>query len=99
MPRAKKVKLDPKTAVKRERFSRLFPARVEKLVKSIEVVENCSNKGNYDWTPDLVQRCWIEIAKRLQLSAKEFGLNLEVKLNGKNVANIDTSKRLNSKSK
>ena len=94
MPRAKKPKLDPKTAEKRDRFARMFPARVEKLVKNLELLCNCSNKSSYDWTPDLVQRAWIEIAKTLQTGAKSFGLNLVITLDGKNIREIDTAKKL-----
>ena len=94
MPRKKKVTLDPKTAEKRDRFARMFPARVEKLVKNLELLCNCSNKSSYDWTPDLVQRAWIEIAKTLQTGAKSFGLNLVITLDGKNIREIDTAKKL-----
>ena len=94
MPRAKKPKLDPKTAEKRDRFSRIFPARVDKLVKTLDLLCNCSSKSSYDWTPDLVQRAWVEIAKALQTAAKSFGLNLVITLNGKNIREIDTSKKL-----
>ena len=93
MPRKKQPKLDPKTAEKRERFSRIFPARVEKMVKTLELLCNCSNKSSYDWTPDLVKRAWIEIAKTLQTAAKSFDLNLIITLDGKNVREIDTSKK------
>ena len=94
MPRAKKPKLDPKTAEKRDRFARIFPPRVEKLVKSLEVLTNCSVKSSYDWTPDLVQRAWLEIAKALATAAKSFDLDLTITLDGVNIKNIDTSKKL-----
>ena len=94
MPRAKKPKLDPKTAEKRDRFSRIFPARVDKLVKTLDLLCNCSSKSSYDWTPDLVQRAWIEIAKTLQTGAKSFGLNLIITLDGKNIREIDTKKKI-----
>ena len=94
MPRTKKPKLDPKTAEKRDRFARMFPARVEKLVKNLDLLCNCSNKSSYDWTPDLVQRAWIEIAKSLQTAPKSFDLDLDISLNGKNVKEIDTTKKL-----
>lgn len=94
MARIKKVKLDPKTAEKRDRFARIFPARVEKLVKGFDLLCNCSSKNSYDWTPDLVQRAWVEIAKSLQIAAKSFDLDLEIKVAGVDVREIDTKKRL-----
>ena len=94
MPRKTKVKLDPKTAEKRDRFARIFPPRVEKLVKSLEVLTNCSNKSSYDWTPDLVKRAWIEIAKTLAVAAKSFDLDLVIELDGVDIRDIDTKKKL-----
>ena len=94
MPRAKQTKLDPKTAEKRDRFARIFPARVEKLVKSLEVLTNCSSKSSYDWTPDLVKRAWLEIAKTLAVAAKSFDLDLVIELDGVDIRDINTKKKL-----
>lgn len=103
MPRKAKPKatpkLDPKTAERRDRFSRIFPPRVEKLVKSLEVLNNCSSKSSYDWTPDLVQRAWLEIAKSLAIGAKSFGLELVIELDGTDIRDLDTSKKLPKKTK
>ena len=82
---------------KRERFSRLFPKRVETLKKQLEVLSNCSNKSSYEWDEDLVKRCWIEIAKHLQTSAKYFGVDMIIMVNGKNVREIDTTKKKRSR--
>ena len=87
-------KLDPKVAERRDRFARIFPPRVEKLVKSLDVLTNCSSKSSYDWTPDLVKRAWLEIAKTLATAAKSFDLDLEIRLNGQDIKSIDTSKKL-----
>lgn len=78
---------------KKERFARMFPPRVEKLVKQLDVLANCSNKSSYEFDTDLVQRCWIEIAKQLQTTAKCFGLDFIIMVNGKNVREIDTSSK------
>ena len=94
MPRKTKVKLDPKTAEKRDRFARIFPPRVEKLVKSLEVLTNCSSKSSYDWTPDLVKRAWLEIAKTLAVAAKSFDLDLVIELDGVDIRDINTKKKL-----
>ena len=93
MPKKKKP-VDPKVAEKRDRFARIFPARVEKLVKSLEVLANCSSKSSYDWTPDLVKRAWLEIAKALAITAKSFDLDLVIELNGVDIRDINTKKRL-----
>ena len=76
---------------KKDRFSRLFPKRVEALIEKLNILEHCSNKSSYEWTDDLVQKCWIEVAKRLQLSAKSFGIEMIIHLNGMNIRDIDTT--------
>ena len=96
-PKKRAPKVDPKVAERRDRFARIFPPRVEKLVKSLDVLVNCSSKSSYDWTPDLVQRAWLEIAKKLSTAAYAFGLDLEIKLNGEDIRTIDTSKKLTGK--
>ena len=84
---------------KKERFGRVFPPRVEKLVKQLDVLSNCSNKGSYEFDSDLVQRCWVEIAKQLQTTAKCFGLNMIITINGRNVRDIDTTSKPKTKRK
>ena len=64
---------------------------METLISKLEILENCSNKSSYEWTEDLVQKCWIEIGKRLQTTAKSFGVDMIIHVNGKNVREIDTS--------
>lgn len=76
---------------KRDRFSRIFPSRVEKLMKALEILENCSNKSNYDWTPDTVQRVWVEIGKQFCQVAGEYELDLQILLDGQDLKNIDTT--------
>ena len=38
----------------KDRFGRMFPARVETLVKTLKLIGNCSNKHNYEWDNKLV---------------------------------------------
>ena len=80
---------------KRDRFSRLYPARVQKLIKALEVVENCSNKSNYEFDEDLVTRTWIEIGKQFQYVGQAFEIDFQVTLDGKDLRDYDTSKPLN----
>ena len=80
------------SAEKRDRFSRMFPPRAEKLVDQMRLLANCSSKSNYEWTEDTVKRAWIEIAKSLRDTAKVYDLDLTVMLNGDEVQYLDTSK-------
>lgn len=82
------------TNPKRDRFSRLFPDRAKKLLKSLEVLENCSNKSNYEFNEDLVQRCWVEIGKQFEQVAQSFDIDLHITLDGKGLKAYDTSKPL-----
>ena len=76
---------------KKERFSRLFPKRVEALIEKLNILDHCSNKSSYEWSDDLVKKCWIEVAKQLQSSAKCFGVEMIIHLDGQNIRDIDTS--------
>ena len=82
------------TEEKRDRFKRMFPPRVEKLVDQFRLLENCTSKSNYEWDADLVKRSWIEIAKGLQNTAKAYDLDLEITLDGDEVQYLDTSEPL-----
>jgi hypothetical protein len=79
---------------KRDRFARIFPNRIKTLVKTADLLINCTSKSNYEWTEDTVKRVWIEVAKVLKTSAKAYGLELTVMVNGDEVQYLDTSKKL-----
>lgn len=82
------------SAEKRDRFKRMFPPRVEKLVDQFRLLENCTSKSNYEWNEDLVKRAWVEIAKSLRATCKAYDLELTVMLNGDEVQFIDTGQPL-----
>ena len=76
---------------KKERFSRMFPNRVQTLIKTLQLLANCTNKSNYAWDDDLVKRAWIEIALELSDTCAQYDMDLNIELDGKNVALYDTS--------
>lgn len=80
------------TDEKKADFGRIFCPRVEKLQKQLDLLANCSNRSNYAWTNELIERTWFEIAKTLRDSAHRFGVDFHVTVNGVSVAAIDTSK-------
>lgn len=82
------------SAEKRDRFARMFPPRVEKLCKQLELLENCTAKTNYEWTTDTVKRAWIEIALKLQDTCSAFDMDLQISLDNKRLIEYDTSKPL-----
>ena len=66
---------------KLETFRRLFPGRVEKLIKALRVVEHCS-KSHCEFDPELVTKCWTQIALCFMEVAASFGVELHVTING-----------------
>ena len=79
---------------RQDRFKRMFPPRVETLVKTLKLLGNCTNKSNYDWNQDLVKRAWIEIAKKLQDTAGRYDMDLTIHLNGDEINTLDTAEPL-----
>lgn len=82
---------------KRDRFARMFPPRVEKLVKQLQLLENCTTKSTYEWTPDIVKRAWIEIGQTVIDTCAAYDMDLDISLDGKRLSEYDTSKPLNPK--
>ena len=68
------------TNPKRDRFSRLFPNRTKNLLKALEILENCSNKSNYDWDTEKVQEAWKLIAEGFADTADKYGIIFEVRV-------------------
>jgi len=69
----------------KQRFAKYFPDRVQKLVKTLELLENCTNKHNYEWNKNLIHDCFVELAKHFRATAHAFGIDWEVSINGENV--------------
>lgn len=67
---------------RREAFSRIFPPRVEKLIKALEVMSNCSKKSGYVWNQDLVHDVFVTIAQIFARTAEGFGVKFEVLVDG-----------------
>ena len=53
-----------------------------KALQAVRALEH-TNKSNYDWTPDLVKRAWIEIAYKLQDTCAAYDMELDILLDGK----------------
>ena len=70
---------------KKQAFSRIFPPRVDKLIKALDVMSNCSNKSGYVWNQDLVHDIFVIIAQIFQEKAKLFGVEFEVLVDGTEV--------------
>ena len=90
MPTKQKTSAEQsKISEKRDRFSRLYPDRVKRLIKGLEVLGNCSNKHNYEWNDKLVYDTWLEIAQEFTDCAKKYDIDFEVLVNGTEVRYAD----------
>ena len=85
------------SASRRDRFGRMFPPRVEKLIDQLRLLANCTNKSSYEWNQDLVHDAWLEIASHLKSTAKLYDIDFDVLVDGDQVEYADRkSKRKTS---
>ena len=81
---------------KADRFNRMFPPRIKQMAKQIKLIENCSNKHNYEFGyTDTVATFFIVIFKELTLVARKFDLQVDVSIGGKSIE--DTYEEANEK--
>ena len=58
----------------RDKFARLATKRVSKALKAIQLIGNLSNKSNYDYTAEDVQKIFKALHDEVSLSRKKFEL-------------------------
>ena len=51
---------------KRDRFRRLASQRTINVLKSIQILGNCSNKSTYSYTPEEINKVFAEIESKLR---------------------------------
>lgn len=57
---------------KRERFVRIAENRTNKIIDMIRLLGNCSNKGNYDYSEEDVQKIFGTIEKELKAAKLKY---------------------------
>jgi len=57
---------------KADLFIRLGTLRVEKVLNSLRILGNCSNKGNYQYTPEQVETIKNTLTKALDNTLAKF---------------------------
>ncbi len=82
---------------KKEAFNRIFPPRVEKLIKALDVLSNCSNKSGYIWNQALIHDVFVTIAQIFQEKAKLFGVKFEVLVDGVEVDFVELKSKRTKK--
>ena len=74
---------------KEQRFHRMFPPRMKQLDKQIRLVQNCSRKDGYEWGyTETVPTFFIVVFYRLTACAKKFGLNVDVRIEGRDIEEV-----------
>lgn len=63
--------------IRRERFKRIAPKRVENLIKDIRTLSNCSNTGNYEYTKEEVDKMIKAIRDEIKIMELLFKKNLD----------------------
>jgi len=62
--------MDEKT--KKANFKRLAESRTQKIIKSIETLGNLSNRSNYEYSDEQVDRIFNTIEEELRIQKAKF---------------------------
>ena len=57
---------------KRERFERIAESRTNKIIDMIDLLGNCSNKNNYEYSEDDIRTIFNAIENSLKISKMKF---------------------------
>lgn len=57
---------------KRDRFVRIAEARTNKVLDSLRLLSNCSNKTNYEYSEKDIKKIFAEIEKEVKLTKNTF---------------------------
>ncbi|MBE6154862.1 MAG: hypothetical protein E7163_04755 [Firmicutes bacterium] len=60
---------------KEERFIRIAEKRTNKILEQIRLLSNCSNKNNYSYDDQQVDKIFKAIEKELDLAKKKYIMN------------------------
>ena len=63
----------------RDVFVKLATKRVENAIKSISLIGNLSNKSNYDYRPDDVEKIFKALRRELNACKKRFEMASKAK--------------------
>lgn len=66
---------------KRLRFEKVASSRVQKIIDYLNLLKNCSNRNNYEYTEDDVEHMFTEIQKAFKESRNSY--NIELSKNNK----------------
>lgn len=61
--------------IDRDKFVQLAEARVNKALKDIQLIGNLSNRSNYDYTEEDVERIFKALSREIAACKKRFELS------------------------
>jgi len=64
--------IDNYTNEKKDRFKRIAEQRTNKIIKTLELLGNCSNKNNYDYSDEQVKKIFDAIEQELKNTKLKF---------------------------
>lgn len=57
---------------KRKRFTKVAATRVQRIIDYLSLLQNCSNRNNYEYTSSDVDKMFTEINKALKEAKSSF---------------------------
>ncbi len=64
------------TSIKRKRFEKVARTRVQKVIDFVNLLQNCANRNNYQYTEEDVEHMFNEIAKALKEARAKYASEL-----------------------
>jgi hypothetical protein len=62
-----------KKSLRRERFENVAARRTQKILELLDILGNCSNKSNYEYTDEDVRKMFAAIKDKLKNTEAAFG--------------------------
>jgi hypothetical protein len=60
-------------STRRDRFETVAARRTQKLLDMLDILGNCANKSNYEYTPEDVRRMFTAIENKMKNTKTLFG--------------------------
>ncbi len=61
---------------KRQRFEKVASNRVQRILDTLTLLQNCSNRNNYEWDENDVERMFSEITKKVRETKSAYANEL-----------------------
>ncbi|HEX5170449.1 MAG TPA: hypothetical protein VFW11_14830 [Cyclobacteriaceae bacterium] len=62
-----------KKSLRRERFENVAARRTQKILDLLDILGNCSNKSNYEYTDEDVRKMFSAIESKIKNTKASFG--------------------------